>query len=227
MSAKLSALRKKLASERGDHPYVRMFRRGCELLLPPYYIGTDPDQADVNEPDMRALPDDTQEHAREVLRLREYKAFAAAFSAAVDGYLKQVELELYEKMQKQGPRRFECDGMMFGPTHTNIVKARPELGGTGNPDLKQWFIDVDLPDIAAGTINANTMKSAVNEWMKNHPTTAVKAGEHDDEELRGEELLSALGIDQEELDERLELRGRLDGMLEIGQQPTLSVRKVT
>lgn len=237
MGSKLSGLEAKLDAMKADTPPIRMFKRGVELLSPehsetPYYI---PD----TDPIEYVLPTDTLELAEEVLRLRQYKQLASAYSDAVSEYVKEVELELHKAMSTKGPVGFTTkSGFRFAMTSQSQAKARPELGGTSNPALKQWLIDNDMPQIAAGSINATSLKSAVSRWMELYPIEAFVQEGDDMRELHGDELLQALHLEdtvdaegntvtaQQQLEARIAEHERLEELMEIAKIPAISVTAV-
>ncbi len=145
---------------------------------------------------------------------------------AVSEYTKEVELQLHTAMSTVGPVGFTTNsGFKFSMTSQNIVQADKDQGGTANPALKQWLVDNGMPDVAEGTINANTFKSSVNKWIEGHPIEAVKQVGDDNIILEGAELLEELGIDQEELDKRIVEHERLLSMATVMSKPAISVTK--
>lgn len=219
MGDKLTALQGQLDRMKKDDPVVRTFDRAVKLLQPPYYIpGTDPVEY--------VLPEGTLELAEEVIRLDAIKSLATALEKSTSEYVKEVKLKLHELMSTVGPTGFTTkSGFRFSMTSTNYVQALPELGGTGNPELKQWLKDNGMPDVAEGTINANTFKSSVNTWMRDNPIEATKQVGDDHVMLAGAELLEALGIDEAELARRQAEHDRINAMARITSEPAISVTK--
>lgn len=225
MGAKLDGLRIKLSSMKKDDPAVRVFTRATEILSPEYapvayhMPGTDPVEW--------VLPTDNLDLAEEIHRLREIKTFAAALSEAVNEYVAEVEMEMLEGMQNGTfPRRFESRrGVMFGPTNQAYFTPIKEQGGTSNPNLKQWLIDNKMPDVAEGSINYQTLQSAVGKWMDANPIEATREEGGEAIIVEGAELLEELGIDQAEFDRRAAEHERLRTMVDIGHKPKLSVKK--
>lgn len=219
MGDKLQAMDAFLERMKKTDPTIAPVIRMLELLRPPYYI---PD----TDPIEYVLPDDALPLAEEVLRLRDICDLISKLSGVATERKEEAEAKLYEVMATKGPTGFTHLNRRFAMTSTNYVKALPELGGTGNPELKQWLIDNEMPDVAAGTINANTFKSSVNTWMRDHPIEATKQVGDDQVILEGAELLEALGIDQEEYAHRKAEHERLLSMTQITTEPKVSVTKV-
>lgn len=225
MGAKLDGLKLKLDRMKKDDPAVRAFTRITELLSPEH----GPHPYTLN--DEFVLPPgqnkgQTLELGEEVIRLRGIKTLAAALEESVSQYVKEVELQLHHAMSTVGPVGFSTkSGFKFSMTSQNIVQADKEQGGTGNPHLKQWLVDNGMPDVAAGTINANTFKSSVNKWMEANPIEAVKQVGDDNIILEGAELLEELGVTQEELDGRIAQHASLRSMATITSTPAISVTK--
>lgn len=238
MGDKLDGLKVRLESERGDDKLVRIVKAGVELTTPPYYI---PD----TDPVQYVLPEDSLPLAEEVLRLRRLKDFFGDLSSAVNEYTKEVEMALFECMATKGPTGFTHHGQTFAMSSTKQIQAIKELGGTGNPDLKQWLIDNGAPKVAEGTINATTLKSTLSTWLKDHPIEATKQVGDDHIPLSGDELIEALGLTdrveireddegnavevhvtaQEQYEDRVERTNLLLTMVNVHSEPSLSVTK--
>lgn len=219
MGDKLTGLKAQLERMKKDDPIVRMFVRGVELTTPPFYI---PD----TDPVEYVLPTETLDIAEEVIRLRALDSMANKFAEAAKQYRKEVEQVLHEAMSSKGPTGFTTkSGWRFAMTSTSQIQAKAEEGGTGNPNLKQWLVDNGAPDVAEGTINANTLKSTLSTWLKDNPIEATKQVGDDQIPLGGEELLTALGISAEDFALRQAEHVRLVAMVNIAKEPAISVTK--
>jgi hypothetical protein len=238
VSEKLDGLVARLSQERGDDTLIHIVKRGVELTTPPYYI---PD----TDPVQYVLPEDALPLAEEVLRLRRVKDFLGDLASAVKEYTSEVEIKLFEVMAEKGPTGFTHMGQTFAMSSNKQIQAIKELGGTGNPDLKQWLIDNGAPKVAEGTINANTLKSTISTWLKDHPIEATKQVGDDQVPLSGQELLDALGLSDrvelreddegneisvtvtaaEQLADRIARHETLLTMVKVHSEPTLSVTK--
>ena len=252
MSAKLDGLRVKLNAFKGNDPIIAHFKRGTELLLPPYYTGDNPNTTDPAE---RILPpatlksQATMETGEEVERLRAIKEFANAYKEAVSEYLKEVEVELYQLMTNVGPLAFETNsGQKFNRTHTNLCKPRDQENKWADPAIKQLLIDMGKPTIAAGSINATSGKSAITKWLEENPIEVLVPNEDQTAEvpLEGDALIKALGLEpymtnvtaedgtvtgqrevtvQEQLEWRRSVHARVHEHLEVDREPAIQMRK--
>lgn len=226
MGDKLTGLKATLERMKPGDPLVRVISKTVELLSPqhsphPYQM---PDGEYVLPPG--TSKGHSLELGEEVIRLRAIKTMVTSLEAAVSEYVKEVELALHTSMAQNGPVGFTTQtGYKFSMTSQNIVMADKEQGGTANPELKKWLVDNGMPDVAAGTINANTFKSSVNKWIEANPIEAVKQVGDDNVILEGAELLEELGIDQGEFDRRVAEHERLRSMATIQTKPAISVQK--
>lgn len=238
MSDKLDALEVRLTTERGDDPLVHIVKRAVGLLQPPYYI---PD----TDPVQYVLPDEAIPLSEEVLRLRRVKDLIGDLASAVNEYVKEVEMALFNVMAEKGPTGFTHLNQTFAMSSTKQIQAIKELGGPANPDLKQWLIDNGAPKVAEGTINATTLKSTISTWLKDHPIEATKQVGADAVPLAGDELIAALGLSdrvelrqddegnevqvtvtaQEQYEDRVARHEALLSMVNVHSEPTLSVTK--
>lgn len=239
----MDIFRAKLARLRSDDPAVRLFTRLTAIVSPersatPYMI---PD----SDPVEWVLPPGTSkmhsfELAQELVRLDEIKSFSSAFDSAIGEYVKDVKLRLHASMLENGPARIDDYGYTFLMTTTSRAQADKEQGGTGNPELKKWLVDNGMPDVAEGTINANTLKSSISTWMTDHP---IELTEPEGDEMRmieGQELLDKLGLEdrpdphdperiwtqQEQYDARVAEHERLRSMVNISVDPNISMTAI-
>ena len=232
----LNAMLEKRKKSDSDVHYVTALRN---MLAKPYYID-DPDDLEA-----RVYPDDALPMAEHLLQIAAVRELIGKLSSAADEALEEAKQHLHGIMSTKGPTGFTHLGKRFAMSSTAYVQARKELGGTGNPDLKQWLLDNEMPDIAAGAINAASFKSGVNKWIEAHPIEATDG----DRDLHGEELLEALGlVDQiipetydeagqvvtpervltaaEQLEHRKAEHERLNELARIEKVPTLSMTAV-
>lgn len=239
MGDKQEAMDAFLGRMKKTDPTIAPVLRMIELLRPPYYI---PD----TDPVEYVLPDEALPLSEEILRLRDVKDLVSKLSGVAGEKLDEAEDKLYDVMATKGPTGFTHLNRRFAMTSTNYVQADKEQGGTGNPELKQWLIDNGMPDVAAGTINANTFKSSVNTWMNDHPIEKTKQVGDDQVILEGAELIEALGITdapillldengeyqevlwtaEQHYAERVAQHERLLSMAKITSEPKISVTKV-
>lgn len=145
----------------------------------------------------------------------------AAVKAASD--LKQMRNErLYNAMiADELDEGFNRKGRTIFFTSTNEVTARDELGGRTNPLLHEWLVDHGMGNIIKEDINYQSLQSNVNEWLTKNPIEFYVNGEA----LEGEQLLDALAIDAEELEQRIADTEQLRAMVEIKSKPMVGMRK--
>lgn len=159
--------------------------------------------------------------ADELLRLDQAKSILKYAAEACEEVLGETNAILYDEMLANETQNFSKSGKTFYLTSQTYVQAKPEAGGTANPELIAWLRDNGRGEIAKESVNANSLRAAVNEWRKQNPTTAVVDGDF----VEGEELLAALDIDAEELIVRRTEHERLNQLVNFTEKPTVGLRK--
>lgn len=238
---KQAALNAYIEKRKKSDPDVHHVVALRNMLARPYFLeGTDPDDLMA-----RVFPDDSLPMAEHLLKIEEVRELIGKLKSAADEAYEDAKMHLHHIMGTKGPTLFAHMGKRFSMSSTAYVQARKELGGTGNPDLKDWLLREGMPDIAAGTINAATFKSGVNKWIAAHPIEATDG----DRDLHGEELLEALGLVDvivpetynedgdidvpehvltaaEQLTRRISAHAQLNELARIEKVPTLSMTAV-
>jgi hypothetical protein len=169
----------------------------------------------------KAAPGDFFAMADMVMQLEDVKRLIDSASRAANEEFERRKRELYEKMLSEETQSFSRKGKSFYQTTNTFVKAREELGGRTNPELKEWLEDNKLGDIVKQDIHYQTLQGSVNDWIDKNPIEVVRNGDN----LDGQELLDALGITQEEYDNLTEQHARLRELCDIGETYTVGMRK--
>jgi hypothetical protein len=159
--------------------------------------------------------------ADELQSIRELKALLKVAVEAVNEQVDDRAVYLYDEMLATETQNFARKGQTFYLTVDRYVQAKKELGGTSNPDLVAWLEENELGELAKKNVNANSLRSAVNAWLEDHPVEAVIDGE----ELEGDELLEHLGLSVDEFSERNERILELLELVNLTEKPTVGVRK--
>ncbi len=161
------------------------------------------------------------ESADTLQHIRQAKDMLKAASEAVNERHEEVSQRLYNDMVEQGMQNFSRNGLSFYLTTERFVQANKELGGTSNPDLVEWLESNELGDIAKRNVNAQSLRSAVNEWLKDNPVEAVVDGD----ELDGDDLLTHLGLKAGEYKDRTARREALLELVILSEKPKVGIRK--
>lgn len=152
------------------------------------------------------------EAADAVQDMRELKSMLLAASEAVNERLEERKMDLHQLMIEEDMPSFSRKGQSFYMTTQRFVQADKQQGGTKNPALIEWLENNDLADLAAKTVNANSLRSAVNEWLDKHPVDAEDGD---------------LDVDGEELAARIEAREQLLSLVILTERPTVGVQKAS
>lgn len=174
-----------------------------------------------NQLQTKHRPADMFAMADGIMHLKQLKSLADAFSKAVNEQLDSRKKELYDNMLSTETQSFSRKGQAFYQTTETWVKAKDELGGRTNPDLKKWLEENELGGIVKQDINYQTLQGTVNEWIAKNPIEVVKHGDL----LEGAELLEALGVEQEEYDVLVQQHARIRELCDIGESFTVGMRK--
>lgn len=240
MGDKMQGLNALLEKRKKTDPAVGFVGKLRDLLARPYYI-SDPDDLDA-----RVFPDDALATAEHILHLRDLKDLFSQLSSTAGEAVEEAQVHLYEIMSTKGPTLFTHKGQRFALSSTTYAQARKELGGTENPELKALIAELGMTKIAAGAINATSLKSGVNKWMEQNPIEASKQVGDDMIDVHGDELIDALGLADmtestyddagnltgevvvtaaEQLERRRAYHARLHELMLITSKPTISVTK--
>jgi hypothetical protein len=175
----------------------------------------------IEEMRLDVQPDGVFDAADETRQIQSLKDILKTAAEAVQEQLDQRKAELYDEMLATETQSFSRKGQTYYLTVERYVQAKKELGGTSNPDLVEWLEENELGDIAKKNVNAQSLRSAVNTWLEDHPVEAVIDGE----ELEGEELLEHLGLDADGYQERNEKILELLELVNLVEKPTVGARK--
>lgn len=169
----------------------------------------------------KSTPTTDKGYAALLLELEALKKIVDAALAAINEEYKRRKNQLYEIMLAEETTSFTCKGKTFYQTTETWVKAKDELGGRTNPDLKAWLEEVELGNIVKQDINYQTLQGSVNEWLTRNPIEFVKNGDY----LEGQELLDALGLTAEEYETLKAQHARVRELCDIGESHTVGMRK--
>lgn len=174
-----------------------------------------------NELQTKHRPAEMLAMADGIMHLDQLKKLVDKASEAVNEQVKTRRLELYEYMLANEVERFARKGKSFYQDTDTWVKAREDLGGRTNPDLRDWLERNELGNIVKQDINYQTLQGTINEWLKTNPVDAVVDGDF----VHGDRLLEHLAITADELAERRAQRDRIHELCDIGESHTVGMRQ--
>lgn len=180
-------------------------------------------------------PGKLNDHADQVAWLKLVKKLVAEAAEVVNEHLELRNTGLYDHMLEDEMQSFNRKGQMYFLTKQTYVQAKPELGGTSNPNLITFLENHGMSEIAKKSVNAQSLRSSINNFLEENPVEITIEGDLIDCTDFG--IYEALGIEdlalddgtvktaQQQLQERLDARHEIEQLVNITEKPTVGVRK--